>query len=66
MSCNIIVSRREEKICRTPSGQSHVHQMIIRMVNVTGIFNPEINDWQFQELWALMFGYASGVVNFNR
>ena len=36
------------------------------MVNVTGIFHPETGEWKFQELWALMFGYASGVVNFNR
>ena len=36
------------------------------MVNVVGIYDPVQGSWRFQEMWSLMFGYASGVMNFNR
>ena len=35
-------------------------------VNVTGLYSSSAGGWQFQEMWCLMFGYSSGVTNFNR
>ena len=35
-------------------------------VNITAIYDPKVCAWRFQEMWSLMFGYSSGVVNFNR
>ena len=34
-------------------------------VNIVGIYDPTLKQWRFQEMWALMFGCASGVTNFN-
>ena len=35
-------------------------------INISAMFDTDSGEWRFQELWALMFGYSSGVTNFNR
>ena len=35
-------------------------------VNVAAMFDPSTHTWKFQEIRALVFGYRSGVINFNR
>ena len=34
--------------------------------NIVAVFNRDLQQWQYQEVWGHLFGFASAVLNFNR